>query len=59
MTRCSNYTHDAPLDAPPPMPEPDDFITDVERLKTSHDRISKRSKQIEEKRVALVPQAKQ
>jgi len=58
MTRCSNYTHDAPIDAPPPVPEPDDFIADVARLKASHDRIVKRKKLIEEQRVALVPQAK-
>ncbi len=58
MTRCSNYTHDAPMDAPPPMPQPDDFIADVARLKASHDRIVTRAKQLEEHRVALVPQAK-
>jgi hypothetical protein len=58
MTRCSNYTHDAPLEAPPSTPTPDDFIRDVERLKTNHDRIVKRNKLIEERRIALVPQAK-
>jgi hypothetical protein len=56
ITRCSNYTHDAPMDAPPPMPQPDDFIADVTRLNASHDRIVARAKQVEEKRVALVPQ---
>ena len=58
MTRCTNYIHDAPMDAPPPIPQPDDFIADVARLKASHDRIVTRAKQVEEQRVALVPQAK-
>lgn len=58
ITRCSNYTHDAPMDAPSPMPQPDDFIADVARLKASHDRIVARAKEVEEQRVALVPQAK-
>lgn len=46
------------MDAPPPMPQPDDFIADVARLKVSHDRIVAPAKQVEEQRVALVPQAK-
>jgi hypothetical protein len=46
------------MDAPPQMPLPDDFIADVTRLKASHDRIVARTKQVEERRVALVPKAK-
>ena len=58
MTKCSKYTHDAPMDAPPPLPGPDEFIADIAQLKASYDRITNRSKQIEQERVALVPQAK-
>jgi len=58
MSRCSNYTHDGPLESAPPLPAPDDFIADVERLKSSYDRITARAQRIEEERGKLVPQAK-
>ncbi|MFM0126737.1 AAA family ATPase [Paraburkholderia sediminicola] len=58
MSRCSNFTHDAPLEAPPPLPSPTDFIADVGCIKQSFDRISARAIAVEKERVSLVPQAK-
>ena len=46
------------MDAPPPLPKPDDFVADVARMKLSQKSIVARAKQTEEQRVALVPQAK-
>jgi hypothetical protein len=58
MSRCSNFTHDAPLEAPPALPTPSDFVADVGSIERSFDRIRKRATEIERERVLLVPQAK-
>ena len=49
MTRCSNFTHDAPTDAAVDLPTPDAFLADIEafakafaRAKTNNDAIEKR-----------------
>jgi ABC-type lipoprotein export system ATPase subunit len=50
MTRCSMFTHDAPTEAPPILPQPGDFVTDIAHLRTTHARIEARMKITEERR---------
>lgn len=50
MTRCSNFTHEGGAEAPPPLPRPDEFLADVERLGTAVSIIKARKKGVEERR---------
>jgi energy-coupling factor transporter ATP-binding protein EcfA2 len=52
MTRCSMFTHDAPVEAAPTLPTPDEFLTDIKHLQTTYDLISARMKETEKRRKA-------
>lgn len=52
MTRCSNFTHEGGAEAPPVLPQPDEFIADVESLGAAVGAIKAREKAIEQRRVA-------
>ncbi|MFG6439769.1 hypothetical protein [Roseateles sp. LKC17W] len=51
MTRCSNFTHEGGAEAPPALPEPSEFISDVEALATSLQTIENNKKATEKRRV--------
>ncbi len=50
MTRCSNFTHEGGSEAPPPLPEPDDFLADVEELAAALKLIDDNKKSTETRR---------
>lgn len=51
MTRCSNFTHEGGAEAPPPLPEPDEFLADVEALAAALKMIDDNKKATEKRRV--------
>lgn len=51
MTRCSNFTHEGGGEAPPALPEPDDFLADVEELAAALQLIDDNKKFTETRRV--------
>ncbi|WP_250439735.1 AAA family ATPase [Delftia tsuruhatensis] len=52
MTRCSKFTHEGGKEAPPPLPEPDEFAADVEALAEYAKTVDDRAKQTEARRKA-------
>jgi len=52
MTRCSKFTHEGGTEAPPPLPEPDEFAADVEALAAYAKTVDERAKQTEARRKA-------
>ncbi|SIO72350.1 AAA domain-containing protein [Burkholderia sp. GAS332] len=50
MSRCSYFTHEGGAEAPPPLPEPDDFIADIEVLGETVDRLAARLKEVGDRR---------
>jgi hypothetical protein len=52
MSRCSKFTHEGGAEAPPPLPEPDEFAADVEALATYAKAVDDRAKQTEVRRKA-------
>lgn len=52
MTRCSNFTHEGGAEAPPALPQPDEFIADVESLGVAVAAIKAREKTVEQRRAA-------
>ncbi|WP_174984176.1 AAA family ATPase [Pandoraea commovens] len=58
MSRCSNYTHDGAMEAPPPMPTPDNFDTDISAIREYLERVTLRAKEVEQKRVEMIPAAR-
>lgn len=51
MTRCSNFTHEGGAEAPPALPEPDEFLDDVESLAATLKMIDANKKATERRRV--------
>lgn len=51
MTRCSNFTHEGGGEAPPALPEPDDFLADVEELAAALQLIDDNKKSTETRRI--------
>ncbi|WP_374662270.1 AAA family ATPase [Inhella sp.] len=51
MTRCSNFTHEGGAEAPPALPEPDEFLADVEALAVALKMIDDNKKATEKRRV--------
>lgn len=51
MTRCSNFTHEGGAEAPPALPEPDEFLADVEALASALKMIDDNKKVTEKRRV--------
>ena len=51
MTRCPSFTHEGGVEAPPALPEPDEFIADVEALWTALQMIEKNTKATEKRRL--------
>lgn len=58
MTRCSNFTHDTPLESPIPLPDIVGFIADIDMLATALEKARERQKTTETRRVAKVPAAR-
>jgi hypothetical protein len=58
MTRCSNFTHDSPTDAPVDLPSPDGFLADIVAFTTAFDRAKVNIKEVEKRRVAMIPAAR-
>ncbi len=52
MTRCSNFTHEGGAEAPPALPEPAEFIADVEALEAALQMVENNKKATEKRRVA-------
>ncbi len=52
MTRCSSFTHEGGAEAPPALPEPDEFLADVETLAATLKMIDDSKKATEKRRVA-------
>ncbi|QIN60316.1 AAA domain protein [Caballeronia sp. SBC1] len=50
MSRCSSFTHEGGAEAPPPLPEPDDFVADIETLGKTVDRLAARLKEVGDRR---------
>lgn len=50
MTRCSNFTHEGGAEAPPALPEPDEFLADVEELAVAIKLIDDNKKLTEKRR---------
>ena len=53
MTRVSNFVHEGGVEAPPALPQPREFLGDIETLATTYDSIAARNKVAEDERVAL------
>jgi hypothetical protein len=51
MTRCSNFTHEGGAEAPPALPEPDEFLADVEALASALQMIDNNKKATEKRRL--------
>jgi hypothetical protein len=51
MTRCSNFTHEGGAEAPPALPEPDEFLADIEALGDALKLIDDNKKATEKRRV--------
>ena len=51
MTRCSNFTHEGGAEAPPALPEPDEFLSDVEALAAALKMIDDNKKATEKRRI--------
>ncbi len=51
MTRCSNFTHEGGAEAPPALPQPDEFLADVEELAAALKLIDDNKKATEKRRV--------
>lgn len=51
MTRCSNFTHEGGAEAPPALPEPDEFLADVEAIAATLKMIDENKKATEKRRV--------
>jgi len=52
MTRCSSFTHEGGAEAPHALPEPDEFLADVETLAATLKMIDDSKKATEKRRVA-------
>jgi len=50
MTRCSNFTHEGGAEAPPALPEPDEFLADIETLAATLKMIDENKKLTERRR---------
>ncbi len=50
MSRCSDFTHEGGAEAPPALPEPDEFFADVEELDAAIKLIEKNAKLTEKRR---------
>lgn len=50
MTRCSKFTHEGGAEAPPALPEPDEFAADVEELAAYAKTVEDRAKATEARR---------
>lgn len=53
MTRCSNFTHEGGAEAPPPLPQPTEFLADVESLAAAVTQAQNRCKAVEQRRKAI------
>jgi energy-coupling factor transporter ATP-binding protein EcfA2 len=53
MTRVSSFVHYGGAEAPPNLPQPGDFLTDIEALAATFERIAANNKLAEEERVGL------
>lgn len=51
MTRCSNFTHEGGAEAPPALPQPDEFLADIEELAATLKLIDDNKKATEKRRV--------
>lgn len=51
MTRCSNFTHEGGAEAPPALPGPDEFASDIEELANALTLIDDNKKATERRRV--------
>ncbi len=51
MTRCSSFTHEGGAEAPPPLPDPYEFLADVEALAAALKMIDDNKKATEKRRV--------
>lgn len=51
MTRCSLFTHEGGAEAPPPLPEPDEFVADIESLAAALKMIVANKKTTEKRRI--------
>lgn len=51
MTRCSNFTHEGGAEAPPALPQPDEFLADVEELAAALKLIDDNKKATEKRRI--------
>ena len=51
MTRCSNFTHEGGAEAPPALPDPGEFLADVEALAAALKMIDENKKATEKRRV--------
>jgi energy-coupling factor transporter ATP-binding protein EcfA2 len=54
ISRCSRFTHDQAVIANPPVPEPTEFLQDVQRLEQFRSKVEERKKEIFARRKALV-----
>ena len=50
MTRCSKFTHEGGVEAPPTLPEPAEFAADVESLATYAKKVEDRARETEMRR---------
>ncbi|WP_431051893.1 AAA family ATPase [Roseateles sp. L2-2] len=51
MTRCSNFTHEGGAEAPPALPEPHEFLADIEAIGAALQLIDNNKKATEKRRV--------
>ncbi|QSN63469.1 MULTISPECIES: AAA family ATPase [unclassified Caballeronia] len=51
MTRCSNFTHEGGAEAPPALPDPDEFLSDIEALAAALKMIDENKKETEKRRL--------
>jgi len=54
MSRCSRFTHDQAITANSPMPEPKEFLADIDHLERFRARVEERKKETLNRRKALV-----
>lgn len=50
MTRCSKFTHEGGTEAPPALPEPAEFVADLESLASYAKKLDERAKETEARR---------
>ncbi|WP_323143585.1 AAA family ATPase [Massilia phyllosphaerae] len=50
MTRCSYFTHEGGAEAPPPLPQPDEFEADLQMLESTVTRLKAQQGEVEKRR---------